>query len=116
VVLDLAGGPYTAASVHAGASRARIILIGTMAGGEATLPLGLVLGKRLTIRGTVLRARALEDRILASRAFASQVVPLLARGLVRPVVDRVLPLERIAEGHAYLESNATFGKVVLEIG
>ena len=115
VVLDLAGGPYTLASVHAAAPLARILVVGTIAGREATLPLNLILGKRLTIRGTVLRARPLEEKILATRAFASQVVPLIARGAVRPVVDRVFPLEQMADAHRYLESNATFGKIVIEI-
>jgi NADPH2:quinone reductase len=116
VVLDLAGGAYTAASVHAAAFRARILLVGTMAGGEATLPLGLILHKRLTLRGTVLRARPLEEKILATRAFAAHVVPLFARGAVRPVVDRVFALADIAAAHAYLEGNESFGKVVVEIG
>jgi putative PIG3 family NAD(P)H quinone oxidoreductase len=115
IVLDLAGGPYLAASIHAAATRGRIILIGTMAGRDASLPLGVILGKRLMIRGTMLRARPLEEKILATRAFAAQVVPLLARGSVRPVVDRVFPLAQIAAAHAYLESNSSFGKVVLEI-
>jgi NADPH2:quinone reductase len=113
-VLDLVGGPYAAVSIAAAAPKGRIILVGTMAGREASLPLGVILRKRLTIRGTVLRARPLEEKIAATRAFAAQVVPLLARGVVRPVVDRVFPLDQIAAAHRHLESNATFGKVVLE--
>jgi NADPH:quinone reductase len=114
IVLDLVGGAYTAASIQSAATRGRIMLIGTMAGANAPLPLGLVLRKRLTIRGTVLRARPLEEKILATRAFAAEVVPLLDRGTVRPVIDRVMPLREIAAAHAHLESNATFGKVVIE--
>lgn len=115
IVLDLVGGEYLAASARAAAPKGRIMLIGTVAGPTATLPLGLVLGKRLTIRGTVLRARPLEEKILATRAFADQVVPLLERDVVRPVIDAVFPLTDIAEAHARVETNATFGKVVLEV-
>jgi NADPH:quinone reductase len=115
IVIDLVGGPYFIASIGAAAPRARIVLVGTMGGREASIPLGVVLGKRLTIIGTVLRARPLEEKILATRAFAAQVVPLLDRGAVRPVVDRVFPLERVADAHRYLESNATFGKVVIDV-
>ena len=115
IVVDLVGGPYLAVSIGAAAPRGRIVLVGTMAGREAPLPLGAVLGKRLTIIGTVLRARPLEEKILATRAFAAQVVPLLERGAVRPIVDRVFPLDQIAEAHRYLESNATFGKVVVDV-
>jgi NADPH:quinone reductase-like Zn-dependent oxidoreductase len=61
----------------------------------------------------VLRARPLEEKIMATRAFAAQVVPLLARGVVRPVVDSVFSLQEIAAAHRHLESNATFGKVVI---
>ena len=113
IVLDLVGGAYTPVSIAAAAPKGRIILIGTMAGREASLPLGVILGKRLTLRGTVLRARPLEEKILATRAFAAQVVPLLAREIVRPVVDKVFPLDDIVAAHRHLESNATFGKVVI---
>jgi putative PIG3 family NAD(P)H quinone oxidoreductase len=116
VTLDLAGGPYTRASIEAAAIQGRIILIGAMAGAECSLPLGMILGKRLQIRGTTLRARPIEEKILATRAFEEQVIPLLARGAVRPVVDRIFPLDQVAAAHSYLESNASFGKVVLEIG
>jgi NADPH:quinone reductase-like Zn-dependent oxidoreductase len=61
-----------------------------------------------------MRARPLEEKIAVTRAFAAQVVPLLARGILRPVIDRVFPLDKLAEAHAYLESNASFGKVVIE--
>lgn len=115
VVLDLVGGPYTAASVGVMASLGRLVLIGTMAGTRTDLDLRQVLSRRLTIRGTVLRARPLEERILATRAFEREVVPLLAAGIVRPVIDRVLRLAEIADAHRYLESNASFGKVGIEV-
>jgi NADPH2:quinone reductase len=115
IVLDLIGGPYLPASIAAAAPGGRIILIGTMGGSDASIPLGVVLSRRLTIRGTVLRARPLEEKIMATRAFAAQVIPLLARGAVKPVVDRVFPLAEIADAHRYLESNASFGKVVINV-
>ena len=115
VILDLVGGPYVAAGVDALAPRGRLILIGTVAGMQTQLDLRRVLTRRLTIRGTVLRARPLEEKILATRAFAAEVVPLLERGLVRPVIDSVFPLSRIVDAHRHLESNATFGKVVVVV-
>ena len=116
VVLDLVGGSYVQAGVEVLAPRGRLILIGTVAGVQTPLDLRRVLTRRLTIRGTVLRARPLEEKILATRAFASQVVPLLARGIVVPVIDSIFSLSQIAEAHRHLESNATFGKVVVRIG
>ena len=70
-----------------------------------------MLGKRATVRGTTLRARPLEEKILATRAFAAEALPLLARGALRVPLDRVFPLDEIAAAHAYLETNASFGKV-----
>ena len=115
VVLDLVGGPYVRPSAAALALKGRLILIGTVAGGEGTIPLGRALSQRLTIRGTVLRSRPLEERILATRAFAAEVGPLLARHVVRPVIDTVFPLAEIRAAHERLQSNATFGKVVVEV-
>jgi NADPH:quinone reductase-like Zn-dependent oxidoreductase len=113
IVLDLVGGPYFPASLLALAPRGRLVLIGTMAGADATIPLGAVLRGRLNIRGTVLRTRALEERARDAASFAARVLPLLARGEVRAVVDAVLPLDRIAEAHRIVETNATAGKVVI---
>ena len=116
VVLDLVGGAYVQAGVDALAPRGRLILIGTVAGPQSQLDLRRVLTRRLTIRGTVLRARPLEEKILATRAFAAEVVPLLARDIVVPVIDSEYPLSQIADAHRRLESNETFGKVVVRVG
>src|SRR5678809_844605 len=85
VVLDLNGGPYFAASLEAMALRGRLILIGGVAGGKADIDLYQILGKRLHIIGTVLRARSLEEKIAITGAFAREVVPLLALGSIEPV-------------------------------
>jgi NADPH:quinone reductase-like Zn-dependent oxidoreductase len=115
VVLDLVGGGYATANVECSASRGRIVLIGLLAGRSATLNLGAVLSKRLMLRGTVMRSRTGPEKAAATQAFARDVIPLLARGDVRPVVDRVFPLERTREAHELLESNETFGKVVVRV-
>ena len=113
VVLDLNGGPYFAASLEAMAMRGRIILIGGVAGGKANIDLYQILRKRLHIIGTVMRARSLEEKIATTTAFGQEVVPLLAQGSIQPVIDSVFPLEKIQDAHRRLESNETFGKVVL---
>ena len=115
LVLDLVGGPYVSASIDALAEKGRIMLVGTVAGGKAELPLLKVMSKRATIRGTVLRARPLEEKIEVTQAFAREVVPLLARGTIQPNLDSVFPMSDIAKAHQRLESNATFGKVVITI-
>jgi putative PIG3 family NAD(P)H quinone oxidoreductase len=115
VVLDLNGGPYFAASLAAMALRGRIILIGGVAGGKVEVELYQILGKRLHVIGTVLRARSLEEKIALAPTFEQDVVPLLADERVQPVIDSVFPLEKIADAHRRLESNETFGKVVVTI-
>jgi NADPH:quinone reductase-like Zn-dependent oxidoreductase len=115
IALDLVGGPYVRPTLDALAPGGRVMLIGTVAGAEAAIPLGAILRKRLTIRGTVLRARALDERARDARVFASEVVPLFESGTVQPVVDRVFSLEQIADAHRLVESNATVGKVVLRM-
>ena len=115
VVLELVGGPYVQASVDSLGVRGRLMLVGTMGGGQVQLNLRRVLSNRLMIRGTVLRGRPLEEKILASRAFAAEVVPLLERGLLRPTIDSRFPLDEIRAAHRHLETNATFGKVVLDM-
>jgi putative PIG3 family NAD(P)H quinone oxidoreductase len=115
VVLDLNGGPYFAASLEAMAMRGRIILIGGVAGGKAEVDLYQILGKRLHVIGTVMRARSLQEKIATAIVFGQEVVPLLANGSIQPVIDSVFPLEQIADAHRRLESNETFGKVVLTI-
>ncbi|HEY2392443.1 MAG TPA: NAD(P)H-quinone oxidoreductase [Candidatus Angelobacter sp.] len=113
VVLDLVGGPYVKASQKVMANKGRIILVGTVAGGSYELDSRFVMGKRLQIRGTLLRARTLEEKFAATRLFAAEVVPLFASGVLRANVDSVFPLAEIVKAHQRLESNASFGKVVV---
>jgi putative PIG3 family NAD(P)H quinone oxidoreductase len=114
VALELVGGGYVAEDVACAAPKARIALVGLMAGAHVDVDIGMLLRKRLTVKGTVLRARPIEEKIEATRLFARHVVPLFEAGALKAVVDRVLPLPKAAEAHAYVASNEGFGKVVLE--
>jgi NADPH:quinone reductase-like Zn-dependent oxidoreductase len=115
VMLDLVGGPYVKAGQKLLALKGRMILVGTVGGGSYELESRYVMSKRLQIRGTVLRARSLEEKIRATQAFASEVVPLLASGVLRPTIDSTFTLDDIAEAHSRLESNQTTGKIVIQI-
>ncbi|HEU4993720.1 MAG TPA: NAD(P)H-quinone oxidoreductase [Gemmatimonadaceae bacterium] len=115
VTLDLVGGPYMPVNVECSAPLGRIILIGLLAGRAAQVNLGTLLTRRITIRGTVMRSRSAREKAAATEAFERDVVPLLESGEVRPIVDKIFPLERIGEAHALMESNATFGKIVLTV-
>ncbi|HEV3470123.1 MAG TPA: NAD(P)H-quinone oxidoreductase [Pyrinomonadaceae bacterium] len=115
VLLDLVGASYLAANLDALAPRGRMVLVGTLGGSSAPLDFRAVIRKRLTIVGTVLRARSNEEKARAVRRFADEVVPLFARGLLRPVLDSAHPLSEAPAAYERLESNATLGKVVLKV-
>jgi NADPH2:quinone reductase len=115
VVLDLVGGAYVPETINAAAKRGRIVLVGLTAGAVAEINLGLVLRKRLEIIGTVLRSRPLEEKIEAARMLERTITPWLERGVVKPVVDRIFPLEQAADAHRYVASNESFGKVLLDL-
>lgn len=113
VVLDLVGAAYLDANLGSLAPRGRMVLVGTTAGAKATLDFGVVMTKRLQLIGTVLRSRSAEEKATAIRLFVAHVVPLLADGVVKPVIDSTFKITEIREAHLRLESNQTFGKVVL---
>lgn len=92
------------------------MLIGALAGSKATVDLRTILGKRLTVKGTVLRSRPLEERIAVTQAFEREVMPWLRSGRLSLRIDATFGLDAIAEAHALVESNQTIGKVALTIG
>ncbi|HEY8042357.1 MAG TPA: NAD(P)H-quinone oxidoreductase [Polyangiaceae bacterium] len=115
VVLELVGGAYVAEDLACLAPQGRVVVVGMMAGTRVDVDLAVLMRKRAELRGTMLRSRPLEEKILAARALQRHLVPLFASGAVRPVVDRVLPLAQAAEAHGAMQSNETFGKIVLEV-
>ncbi len=114
--LDLAGGAYPGVAQKLMAPKGRMMLVGTVAGGRYELDARYMLSKRLQIRGTVLRARSLEEKIRVTQAFAREVVPLFATGVLRPTIDSKFPLAQISHAHERLEANKNVGKVIIEIG
>jgi NADPH2:quinone reductase len=116
VILDLVGGNYFASNLEALGSRGRLVCVGTTAGTKSEIDLGLLMRKRATLIGTMLRGRSIEEKAEATRRFASSVLPLVARGAIRPIIDRVYPANEVRDAHARIESNASVGKIVLTFG
>ncbi len=115
LILDFVGASYLADNLASLAPRGRIVVIGTLGGAQAEINLGLLMSKRAQIIGTVLRSRPRAEKAALTAAFTTTVLPLLASGALRPVIDRVFALDEIAAAHGFLESNASFGKVVLNL-
>jgi putative PIG3 family NAD(P)H quinone oxidoreductase len=113
VVLDLVGAASWPLALDALAPRGRIVAVGSMSGARVELDLGVLMRRRATLIGTVLRSRPAAEKAALTRAFAERMLPALAAGRLRAVVDRVLPLAEAAAAHALLERNDTLGKVVL---
>jgi putative PIG3 family NAD(P)H quinone oxidoreductase len=114
VILDLVGGAYFEENLKSLAVKGRVMLVGLTAGSTAQINLGMVLSKRATLIGTVLRGRSVVEKAEATAAFTTEVVPFLSDARVRPNLDRVFDFREVAAAHEYLESNESFGKVVLE--
>ncbi len=114
VILDLVGASYFEQNLKSLVLKGRLILVGLVGGRKAEIDLGVALMKRLKIIGTVLRSRSSKEKALATANFVREVLPLIEAGKIKPNLDRVFKLEDVQEAHEYLESNSSFGKVVLE--
>jgi NADPH:quinone reductase len=113
VILDTVGAAYLAENLKALAVRGRLIVVGLLGGAAGELNLGLLLAKRGTLIGTVLRSRALEEKAALAQEFSHCALPLFASGKLKPVIDVVMPMQEIRAAHQRMESNETFGKIVL---
>lgn len=115
MVLDCIGGDYLSRNLAALNDDGTLVVIGLQSGAVAELNLGSLLSRRLTIAGTTLRSRPLDQRAAIVAAVHENVWPLIPHSL-RPVVHAVLPLEQVNEAHRLLERHEAFGKVVLAVG
>jgi NADPH:quinone reductase-like Zn-dependent oxidoreductase len=116
VILDFVGAPMLDSNVRALAAGGRIVQIGTMAGVNASLNLGALMGKRAALHGTVLRSRPLEEKIALAKFFTRALLPMFARGALRAEIDSVYPLADLTRAHEHMEADKNFGKILIEIG
>ena len=115
VVLDFIGAAYMAQNLEALGMWGRIVFLATMGGAQANVNLGMLMGKRISMRGVTLRTRTLEEKLAVTRRFATHVLPLLASGKVQPVIEHVYPLHEIAAAHIVMSENRNFGKLVMSV-
>jgi len=116
LVLDIVGGDYFARNIAALATGGRLVEIGMMGGGmSATIDLGDVLRRRLTITGSTLRPRSVEEKGAIAADLRREVWPLIEKGRVKPVVYRTFPLDEAAAAHQMMESSEHVGKIVLVV-
>jgi putative PIG3 family NAD(P)H quinone oxidoreductase len=113
VILDTVGAAYLSENLKALASCGRLVVVGLLGGASAELPLGLLLAKRASVIGTVLRSRPPEEKAKLSQDFARDMLPQFAGGKLKPVLDVVMPMTEVRAAHQRMDANTNFGKIVL---
>jgi putative PIG3 family NAD(P)H quinone oxidoreductase len=113
VVLDIMGASYLGRNLEAVAIDGRVVVIGMQGGTHADIDLGVMMRRRVSLISTALRARPAAQKAAIVAAFATEVVPGLATGALRPVIDRVLPFEAAGEAHRLMEAGEPVGKILL---
>jgi len=116
VILDVIGGDYVDRNLQTVATLGRIIQVGLMAGGSTAVNMGLLMSKRATLTGTMLRARPIEQKVALVQRFIREMLPLFESGALRPIIDSRYPFDSIADAHRHMAANANTGKIVVDIG
>ncbi|HUH06257.1 MAG TPA: NAD(P)H-quinone oxidoreductase [Egibacteraceae bacterium] len=115
VILDMVGAAYLARNLDALATEGRLAIIGLQKGAAAQVDLSLILRKRITICGSTLRARSTHEKAALARQLEAHVLPGFDDGSLHPVIDRIRPLEQVAEAHRVMEAGEHIGKIVLKV-
>jgi NADPH2:quinone reductase len=115
VILDMVGGDYFPKHLQVLAPRGRLVHIAYGRGRNVTADLALIMGKRLTVTGSTLRGRPVAEKTALRDSIRRRLWPHLAAGRVHPVVDRIFPLEQVAEAHRRMESGEHIGKILLSM-
>ena len=115
VILDMVGGDYIPRNIQAAAVDGRIVSIAFLNGATAEVNFMPVMLKRLTLTGSTLRPRSIEEKASLARTLREKVWPLIEAGRVKPLIDTVFPLKDAARAHALMEKSSHIGKIVLTI-
>lgn len=116
LILDFVGASYWTKNIQSASVDGRLVLIGIL-GGRETEPIDLMvlLAKRLQVTGTLLTPRSDEYKAALSQELAEKILPLFASGEVKPIIDRVYPLEDVQLAHIRMEENQNIGKIILRV-
>lgn len=115
VILDMVGGDYVPREIGCLADDGRLVFIALLGGGKATVPLGQILMRRLTLTGSTLRPRPVAFKAAIAAKLREHVWPLLDAGKIKPVIYKTFPLADAAQAHTLMESSSHVGKIVLEV-
>lgn len=115
VILDMVGGDYIQRNIKIAAMDGRIVSIAFLRGSKAEVNFVPVNAKRLTLTGSTLRPRSIEEKAALARAIEEKVWPLIETGRMKPIIDTTLPLADAAKAHALMESSSHIGKIILTV-
>lgn len=116
LIIDFIGAPYWHDNLRALALWGRLVLVGLLGGAQANVNLGLFLSKKISVHGSTLRDRTIEQKGRLVAAFTREVLPAFARGELAPLIDpRSFRLDEIAEAHRYMEANQNVGKIIVKV-
>jgi NADPH2:quinone reductase len=115
VILDMVAGDYVTREINCLADDGRLVVIALLGGAKATVDLGQILRRRLTVTGSTLRPRPIEFKAAIVSKLREHIWPLLGSGEIKPVIHQVFPLEEAAEAHRLMESSTHIGKLVLKV-
>ena len=115
VILDPVGANYLEDNMKSLTLEGRLVMIGLMGGAKANINLGLLMMKRLRIIGSTLRAQPIAKKTEIMNNLKENVWPSLESGEIKPIIDTVIPIEEVDKAHKLMESNQTFGKVILKV-
>ena len=116
MILDPVGAEYLASNIELLSQNGRLVFIGLMGGARAEINLAALLGKRLKLIGSTLRSRSISEKAQIMDALSNWVWPRLEDARIKPIIEAVIPIEKAQDAHVLVESNDTFGKVVLSVG
>jgi NADPH2:quinone reductase len=114
VILDMIGGDYTAPNLQSLAEEGRLVLINAMKGKDVNIDLSVVMRKRLTITGSMLRSREISFKAAIAQNLEKNIWPLLKSGEIKPIIYKVFPADQAAAAHQLMESSEHIGKMVLD--
>lgn len=115
VILDMVGGSHVERNLKLLATGGRLVWIGTLGGTDAAVSIRQMMVRRLTLKGSVLRARPLEEKVRLRDAFLERFGPALHEGRVGPVLDRTFPIQEADAAHERMRRNENVGKIVLSV-
>ena len=116
IIIDMVGADYLERNLGLLKLKGRLVYIATLSGSRAEVDLRLLMGRRLRMIGSVLRSRSLEEKVDITQRFVARFWPLLENGAMRPVIDKVFPIQQADEAHQYVRDYRNIGKVILKIG